>query len=211
MDNAPWGYEELKTLATKVLVDLLPLTDAERAELAARPIGAGFRALTDEQFAQRLSVAKKYVVLELAEPDTPEWAKAVYETTPKWGFYIVPGPDGNGRCRRVYGAASVEGDDRGHVWVITAMYQRASRPTATGEQNEVVAAVNRMTTPVPQDDVQRVARWRAADLELFATLRASEHSLFIDPLSFFFVGLATALLPPSGQCQNCGRCSHCGQ
>ena len=43
----------------KALTDTVPMTVAERRELEQRPIGSGFRVLTDSEFTLRLSIAQK--------------------------------------------------------------------------------------------------------------------------------------------------------
>lgn len=168
------------------------LTPEEVDELSARPMGSGFRALTDAQLALRVSAAKKFAAKREQSASMAAWARAIYEKAPVWGFYIESHPLGLERCIRADGVLH-DRDDGDCVW--------ASTVTPDGRLLMLIH-------PVPLSHLRRVAQWRPADLASFAALPAHEHSLMIDPLGHSHLSVQRARAEEAGtnRCEGCGRC-----
>ena len=116
-------------MATPREAPMIQLTAAEEEELDQRPISTKLTVFTDDQFALRLSIAKKINQSVIDDPTTPNFARDAYRRCPVWAFYSQK-EDGSG-ARRVYGASLLE-DESVSMAVSTAML---------GWNNDVVGGV----------------------------------------------------------------------
>lgn len=152
------------------------LTEEEKRELETYPVSNNFVPQSPEQFAMRLSIAKKFCAYALENDSTltPEM-RAIYEQYPLWGFYesadyraddasTYPIP------RRSYGVMKVHdaesGEPQSALHMVTAHFFWV---------NDVVGGV---TT----SEVTRVDQWsdRAKDTIRFCLAPG----IFLDPLGF---------------------------
>jgi hypothetical protein len=89
----------------------LVLTEEEKVELTARPIGSHQR-LTTEQAGLRLALGKKiWAAMHAADTTMPDWARAAYAQAPPWQYYL----EGT-RLRRVYGVFTKGGET--YMWIV---------------------------------------------------------------------------------------------
>lgn len=76
------------------------LTAAERQELVDRPISEEWHEFTEEQIRARIEIGRKLNTVLIEDPETPPWARVIYEQYPPWGFYKM----GENSRVRIYGA-----------------------------------------------------------------------------------------------------------
>ena len=169
----------------KVLTDTVPMTVAERRELEQRPIGSGFRVLTDSEFTLRLSIAQKQQTKELGYEQVPAWAKEILMEHPKLGFYRYTDSQGNKRCHRIYG-------------VYAGPATTESNEHAKGVCGLMVMDGGFQVVLISTSDkgIERVNHWSSDDLTAIQHLNDVDYSLFIDPLGHFYISLLKDCIGP---------------
>lgn len=154
----------------------LGLTEEEQRELDTNPVSPEFVPSTPEQFALRLSIAKKLCAYALDnDPTLTADMRAIYEMYPMWGFYETAANRSDDATaaalpRRSYGvfkfADSGNGEEVAGLYMVTAHFFWV---------NDVVGGV-------PASKMVRVEQWSETSKTIIATCGAP--GTFLDPLGF---------------------------
>jgi hypothetical protein len=155
-------------------------TEAELAELKARPINASSRTVyTPEQLAIRRAIGKKCTDYVMAHDDLTDEQKAIYAAYPCYLFYRKPQ---SGLRQRVYGVAMRDSDAETTPNIVDG-YDRSRwiLHTATAQ----IMFTNKTVGGTPATELEPT-EWTDEDIRYFEFNPTP--GIFLDPLGFLCLG-----------------------